>query len=272
MNTNYLVMEKIIKMILLALLLTITSIKSPAQNKSSMEGVWEGDLRLKFVWKIDRDADGNLSATFNVPEQKTFNIPVQNVIFKDDSLILEINITNQIKAKFAGKYDSNRKIIEGNYIDAQGSYPMTLRADTHFLETMVPLIDTSGQKVLKYRYKVPQKTNDDWQTASLSEAGIDSTLINKLMEKILNESFKNIHSVLIVKDGKLVLEEYFYGYKHDQKHFIASVTKSVTGTCAGIAKDQNLITDLNTPVCTYFPEYSKASVVRKRSISICIIC
>jgi CubicO group peptidase (beta-lactamase class C family) len=69
------------------------------------------------------------------------------------------------------------------------------------------------------------------------EAGIDSMINTNFLEKILEESYKNIHGVIIVKDNQLVLEEYFYGNKPDQKHFIASVTKSVTGTCAGIAME-----------------------------------
>ncbi len=237
--------------------IAITSITgSLAQNQTPVEGIWEGVFQLKFIWKIDRDASGKLTATLNIPDQKSFNIPMQNVIFANDSLILELNLSNVQKAKFVGKYNRDRQMIEGHYIDSQNSYPMTLIPSRQLLENMAPRIDTAGQKVLKYHYKMPQQIEDDWQTAPLNAVGIDSNLIIQLIQKILNEDFKNIHSVLIIKDGKLVLEEYFYGYKRDQLHFIASVTKSVTSTCAGIAKDRNLIADLNTPLCGYFPEYS----------------
>jgi hypothetical protein len=38
-----------------------------------VQGLWEGTLSIKFVWKIDRDASGHLSAVLNIPDQKAFN-------------------------------------------------------------------------------------------------------------------------------------------------------------------------------------------------------
>jgi len=254
MRTNPLLLLSILIVSIFMLFTTITL----AQDQLPVEGVWEGMYQLKFIWKIDRDVSGKLTATLNIPNQKTFNVPVENVIWKDDSLILEINLPNVTRIKFAGKYNHDSQLIEGRYIDNQNSLPMTLKASTQLLENMAPRIDEYGKKVLKYRYAQPPVTGDDWQTASLKDVAIDSTLIIQMLEKILDESYKNVQGILIVKDGKLVLDEYFYGYKRDQIHFIASVTKSVTGTCAGIAKDQNLITDLNTPLCSYFPEYSES--------------
>jgi CubicO group peptidase (beta-lactamase class C family) len=258
MKTNNYLQEKIIRLILIVFIFLSVVIKIEAQDSSKIQGVWEGVLQLKFVWKIDRDAQGNLIASLNIPDQKAYNIPVQNVLFKGDSLFLEINLSNSQRSSYAGIYNKQKNIIEGYYSEGANKYPMTLTANTQLLENMAPRVDSSGNRILKYHYQVPKKIDDDWQTASLSEAGIDSTYINRLMEKILDESYKKINGILIVKDNKLVLEEYFYGYKRDQKHFIASVTKSVTGTCAGIAMDKKLITDLNTPLYKYFPEYSSS--------------
>jgi len=257
MRTNNLMMEKIFRftLVLSLCLLTIVTWIS-AQNNSPLVGNWEGMLQLQFVWKIERDAQGNLTARLNIPAQKAYNIPVQNVSLEGDSLIFEIHLSNTQKSRYAGRYDKEKNIIEGYYLDGQNRYPMTLTPNAPLLENMAPRIDNLGNRILKYRYQVPPQRDNDWQTASLGETGIDTTLIVQLIEKILDESYKNIHTVLIVKDNKLVLEEYFYGNKPDQKHFIASVTKSVTGTCAGIALDKNFISDLNQPLCKYFPEYS----------------
>jgi len=244
--------------ILAVFLFLVITMNGTAQDNSRLTGIWEGYLQLKFVWKIDRDAHGNLTVSLNIPDQKAFNIPVQNVIFDGDSLFFEIHLSNSQKSSYAGIYDKEKNSIEGYYGDGQNNYPMILTPSAALLENMAPRVDRSGNQVLTYRYSIPQPIDDDWQTASLNAAGIDTSLIVKLMEKILDGSYKNIHSVLIIKDNKLVLEEYFYGNKRDQKHFIASVTKSVTGTCAGIAMDQHLISDLNTPLCNFFPEYSSS--------------
>jgi len=47
------------------------------------------------------------------------------------------------------------------------------------------------------------------------------------MHCVLTEKYKNIHSILAVKNGKLVIEEYFYGFHRSKKHAIHSVTKSI---------------------------------------------
>jgi CubicO group peptidase (beta-lactamase class C family) len=48
----------------------------------------------------------------------------------------------------------------------------------------------------------------------------------------------NIHSLLIVRNGYVVLDAYFYPYQENSVHDLASVTKSVTTTLIGIAIDQ----------------------------------
>ena len=65
--------------------------------------------------------------------------------------------------------------------------------------------------------------------------------INELIRSILNKRFKNIHSVVLVKNGKLILDEYFYGYDRDAKHELHSVSKSITSILVGIAIDQEMI-------------------------------
>ena len=60
-----------------------------------------------------------------------------------------------------------------------------------------------------YQYIVPEKTNDGWETASLSSENLDANLIKDLFERINDNTYKNIYSVVIIKNGKLVVEEYF---------------------------------------------------------------
>jgi CubicO group peptidase (beta-lactamase class C family) len=88
-----------------------------------------------------------------------------------------------------------------------------------------------------YQYTVPQKTNDGWNTGSIATQNIDPALLGKLFERIRDQTYKNVHSVLLVKNGRLVVEEYFHGtnsdgdfrpYDRNSTHELASVTKSVT--------------------------------------------
>ncbi len=108
----------------------------------------------------------------------------------------------------------------------------------------------------EYRYRIPSETNDRWQTSSLHAEGVDSTPIKMLMQNILNGSdeVRNIHSVLLVKNGKLVLEEYFYGTHRNQIHHLQSDTKSVISILIGIAIDKGFIKNVNQPLLDFFPE------------------
>src|SRR5437870_12036918 len=62
-----------------------------------------------------------------------------------------------------------------------------------------------------YQYTVPEETTDGWETAHVSSESIDADLVKALFERISNKTYKNIHSVLLVKNGKLLVEEYFPG-------------------------------------------------------------
>ena len=48
-----------------------------------------------------------------------------------------------------------------------------------------------------------------------------------------HDQFKNVHSILLVKNGKLALEEYFYGTHRNHMHPIQSDTQSVTSVFQG---------------------------------------
>ena len=68
------------------------------------------------------------------------------------------------------------------------------------------------------------------------------------------EKYENIHGILIVKDGLLVFEEYFYGYLLDSRHNVASVTKSITSLLVGIAIEQGDLGGVDESVPSFFPE------------------
>lgn len=60
-------------------------------------------------------------------------------------------------------------------------------------------------------------------------------LIVKLNTKILDQSYKKVNSVVVIKKGRLLLEEYFNGSSRASLHDPRSVSKSFTGTLLGMA-------------------------------------
>lgn len=120
-----------------------------------------------------------------------------------------------------------------------------------------------------YTYQIPI-AGDELQTSSLAAEGVDQELIVKLANLIIQEKYKRIDGVLIVKNNKLVFEEYFHGYSEAIPHNIFSSTKSITSILAGIAIDKGFIDSINTPILNLLPEYTNLqnSDPRKSQITI----
>ena len=109
---------------------------------------------------------------------------------------------------------------------------------------------------------------DELPTASPESVGIDGASIAKLTDDIRAGKYSNIHSLLVLRSGKLVAEAYFQGederrgrplgrvhFDADTLHDLRSVTKSVTSALFGVAMASGAIRDLDAPVLSYFPEY-----------------
>lgn len=109
--------------------------------------------------------------------------------------------------------------------------------------------------ICKYRYHEPIYIDGSWAVSSLDDHEVDRERIRELMHQIYANNIKNIHSILLLKNGKLILEEYFNGYHRNLKHHVASVTKSVTSILIGIARDKGYEIDLDKKLIAYLPEY-----------------
>ncbi|WP_420460090.1 serine hydrolase domain-containing protein [Neolewinella sp.] len=104
-------------------------------------------------------------------------------------------------------------------------------------------------------YHVPAQTNDGWPVGTLSEAAIDSTLIIQMLGQIHSNKYQGINSVLLARNGTLVVEEYFGSFDRDSLHNMKSAAKSITSALVGIAIDQGFIQSVDAKLLPYFPEY-----------------
>jgi CubicO group peptidase (beta-lactamase class C family) len=93
---------------------------------------------------------------------------------------------------------------------------------------------------------------DTWPTTAPEAAGLSSTVLAEGLMAV-DGSGMPVHSLLLVRDGRLVVDAYLYPYDGSIYHDVASVTKSVLTTLVGIAADQGLL-DLDAPVLSYFPD------------------
>jgi CubicO group peptidase (beta-lactamase class C family) len=106
-----------------------------------------------------------------------------------------------------------------------------------------------------YFYRIPAKAGDGWETAAIDEVNMDAEKLFGLVRHIRKDNYKNIYSLLLVKDGKLVLEEYFNGRHREELHQIRSATKSIGSMLTGIAIDHQFIKGADEKILPYFKDY-----------------
>ncbi len=109
----------------------------------------------------------------------------------------------------------------------------------------------------EYVYQIPKKLNDGWEVASLSDVRIDKDGIEDISRSIRDiDSYENVLSMLIVKNGKLVHEAYSPYCQRNTLHWMASITKTITSTLIGIAIDKGLIKSADTKLYELLPQFA----------------
>jgi CubicO group peptidase (beta-lactamase class C family) len=114
------------------------------------------------------------------------------------------------------------------------------------------------------------RAQEEWPAATLEEQGLDPTAAAGYVRRIRAGRYGDIHSLLVVRNGKLVLERYFGGWDRDTPHPVYSVTKSVTSLLVGQARDEGRFPSLERTLVSVFPEYQeiRRPDARKRSITL----
>ncbi len=87
---------------------------------------------------------------------------------------------------------------------------------------------------------------------------------------IENGKFGNIHSLVIIHNDRLVLEEYFQEWSRNKLHEIQSASKSVASALIGIAIEKGKIKGLQEKLLNFFPEYKSIAHLdeRKKAITL----
>lgn len=108
---------------------------------------------------------------------------------------------------------------------------------------------------------------NSWRMSSPEEQGFDSEKLAKGLREIESKQI-DIDSLLIIRNGYIVLDAHFYPYDGTFPHDLASVTKSVMTTLIAIATEQGKL-NLDAPVVSFFPERTIANLDdRKAQITV----
>lgn len=117
----------------------------------------------------------------------------------------------------------------------------------------------------------PPLPTADWPRSEPSEQGLDEKRLVELTDLIRQgERYPDLHSLLVVRHGYLVVEEYFDGWTADRLHTLQSVTKSFTSALIGIAIEQGKIRGVDEKVLGFFPQMKDLANVddRKRAMTL----
>ncbi len=87
---------------------------------------------------------------------------------------------------------------------------------------------------------------------TVSKAGYDRSKISELKRKIAEGLYKDIKSVVVIRNGELLIEEYFNGASRSTLHDTRSVGKSFASTMLGIAIGEGHIKSENQPLRDFY--------------------
>ncbi len=115
-----------------------------------------------------------------------------------------------------------------------------------------------------YTYSVPEKLDDGWSTANWLDYAQDTSRLYHLFSQ-LHSGGNKLHSVLVVKNDQLILEEYLNGQTADEPHDLRSATKSIRALLMGIAIDQGFVESVDDPIEKYLSQRPQKNLDSRKS-------
>ena len=242
--------------------LLIPCIKYTESKSQVIGGDWFGNLNIKpYNFRLYLSVKHKSYQLF-ILNPKANQIQLDTLFFKNDTLFFR---REDHTAAFTGKHNRQSNSIHGQWIfDDHKKYPVVFESIN--TDTLTGFHPRSNKT---YAYKKPVQQIDGLKTCDLREHPVKSHLLDSLTYKIIDETFPNIHSLLIAKNNCLLYEEYFYGWKPNDLWLIQSVTKSLTGALTGIALSKGEINGVNERMCNYLPDYrDKACNEQNKNITL----
>jgi hypothetical protein len=75
-------------------------------------------------------------------------------------------------------------------------------------------VGTDGRPA-PYVYAIPADIADGLRVGDVTEAGFDTASVARLVNRVLDGTYPDVHGILVYRGGRLVVEEYFYGYDRE---------------------------------------------------------
>ena len=115
----------------------------------------------------------------------------------------------------------------------------------------------------------PQGSAAGFEVVTPAEAGFVADMGERIDELVASKRAQNVHAVVVLREGRLVLERYYEGtdasrgrslgnvkFGPDTLHDLRSVSKSIVGLLYGIALARGAVPPPEAPLMKLFPQYA----------------
>ena len=226
---------------------------TPLVLRADGSGRWVGEVEplddhMTYYLPITRAADGRLATYLRNPERN------QGIFLGVSRIEQDGDVLRLVGTRRGQKEES---VIATGRRDAEIgrlTFPLYGRSfdfdrDTADSSPFYP----RGKTPERYSYAPPLQRDDGWPVSTLEQEGIDRAAIERFVQKLIDMPMdgigsSQIHSLVIARNGKLVLEEYFHGHDRDTPHDTRSAAKSWTNVLIGAAMQSGVPIRLDTPV------------------------
>jgi CubicO group peptidase (beta-lactamase class C family) len=216
---------------------------SPLILVSAGKNKWRGEVhplkvRAKLYLKILRDEKGRLLGAFRDPYRNDIGGATRFLVTRNGDRISfsQPNETGGFDEWFSGAVSKDGLAIE--WAALGGKIELKSLADDD-LHVFYP----RPRGARRYVYRKPEAIGDGWATARGREVGLDEEVLRRTVQKIVDgdpaaRQPSLIHSILIARKGRLVLEEYFFGHDRETPHDLRSAGKTFASVMLGAATRQ----------------------------------
>jgi hypothetical protein len=223
---------------------------SPLILKPDGANRWRGattplGMTSTYYLPLTRRTDGTYSTYLRNTERNQGQfLPVSTARVNGDVIELVGHRRNKPDAVIAtAHYDDGtiHAVIDGNSFD--------FTRDNDSSSAFYPRAKRSP----RYRYSEPLDMHDGWPVAKPEDVGISRSDIEKFVQMLSDMSMDSlntpqVHSFLLARHGRLVVEEYFHGYDRYTPHDVRSAGKSWVAVLMGAAMQSGVAIKPSTPV------------------------
>jgi len=111
----------------------------------------------------------------------------------------------------------------------------------------------------------------EWPLSTPEKQQLDPKPLAELVSLIREgRKYPRLHSLLVIRHGYLVVEEYFGRFQGDSLHTLQSVTKSFTSALVGIAISRGEFKGVDEKILDFFPDMTGIANLDERKESICL--